>query len=94
MREVWIRRRSDGVTELTPRLAPLEVGERWLVIVTVLIAAAGLFTSGVMPAAVLGSLAAVCLAGEVVLGAKAVVLALVRPLAEVHEVPRFARRRG
>lgn len=93
MREVWIRRRSDGVTELTPRLAPLDVGDRWLIIVTVVITAAGLFTTGVMPAAVLATILAACIAGEVVLGAKAVVLALLRPPAEVFEVPRFVRRR-
>jgi hypothetical protein len=93
MREVWIRRRSDGVTELTPRLAPLEAPDRWLIIFTVAIAAAGFFMAGVMPAAVLGAVVAACLAGEVVLGAKALVLALLRPLAEIHEVPRFGGRR-
>ena len=92
MRAVWIRRRSDGVTELTPRLAPLDVGDRWLIIVTVLISAAGFFTTGVMPAAVLATIVAACIAGEVVLGAKAVVLALLRPPAQVFEVPRFVRR--
>lgn len=93
MREVWIRRRSDGVTELSPRLAPLESADRWLIIFTVLICSAGFFMAGVMPAAVLGALAVACLAGEVVLGAKALVLVLLRPPAEVHEVPRFAARR-
>jgi hypothetical protein len=93
MREVWIRRRADGVTELTPSLAPLEAGDRLLIIFTVVISASGFFMAGVMPAAVLGTVIAACLAGEVVLGAKAVVLALLRPPAEVHEVPRFARRR-
>lgn len=93
MREVFIRRRSDGVTELTPKLAPLEVEDRWLVIVTVVIAGCGLFMTGVMPAPVLATVVAASLAGEVVLGAKAVVLALLRPLAEVYEVPRFVRRR-
>lgn len=92
-REVWITRRSDGVTELTPRLCPLDVGERWVVIATVVICAAGFFTTGFMPAPVLGTILAACLAGEVVLGAKAVVLALVRPLAEVHDVSRSPRRR-
>ncbi len=93
MRAVWIRKRSDGVTELSPRLAPLDVGDRWLVIVTVVICAAGFFTTGLMPAPVLGTILAACLAGEVVLGAKALVLALLRPPAEVLEVPRFERRR-
>lgn len=96
-REVWIRRRADGVTELSPSLAHLDPTERWLVIFTVFIAAAGFFLAGAMPAAVLGALLAACLAGEVVLGTKALVLMLLRPPAQVHEVPRFAasrRRRG
>jgi hypothetical protein len=93
MREVWIRRRADGVTELSPTIAPLEIGDRWLIIVTVFIAAAGFFIAGAMPAAVLGALVAACIVGEVVLGAKAVVLVLLRPPAQVHEVPRFVARR-
>lgn len=93
MRDVWIRRRSDGVTELTPRLAPLEAPDRWLIIFTVVMAASGFYMAGVMPAAVLGSVVAACLVGEVVLGAKAVVLVLLRPLAQVHEVPRFGGHR-
>ena len=92
MREVTIRKRSDGLTELTPRLAPLEITDRWIVIFTVVMAACGFFVTGVMPASVLATVIAACLAGEVVLGAKAVVLLLLRPLAEVHEVPRFRRR--
>jgi hypothetical protein len=93
MREVWIRRRADGITELTPTLAPLESGDRWLIIFTVVISTSGFFMAGAMPAAVLVTLIAACLAGEVVLGAKAIVLALFRPPAKVHEVPRFSRRR-
>jgi hypothetical protein len=92
MREVLIRKRSDGVTELSPRLAPLGVTDRWLVIFTVVMAACGFFLAGWMPAAVLATLIAACLAGEVVLGAKAIVLLLLRPPAEVHDVPRFTRR--
>jgi hypothetical protein len=92
MREVTIRRRSDGLTELTPRLAPLGITDRWIVIFTVVMAACGFFVTGVMPASVLATVIAACLAGEVVLGAKALVLLLLRPLAEVHEVPRFRRR--
>jgi hypothetical protein len=92
MREVTIRKRSDGLTELTPRLAPLEITDRWLVIFTVVMAACGFFLTGVMPASVLATVIAACLAGEVVLGAKALVLLLLRPPAEVHEVPRFRRR--
>ena len=92
MREVTIRRRSDGLTELTPRIAPLGVTDRWLVIFTVVMAACGFFVTGVMPASVLGTVIVACLAGEVVLGAKALVLLLLRPPAQVHEVPRFRRR--
>jgi len=92
MREVTIRKRSDGLTELTPRIAPLGVTDRWLVIFTVVMAACGFFLTGVMPASVLATVIAACLAGEVVLGAKALVLLLLRPPAEVHEVPRFRRR--
>jgi len=93
MREVWIRRRSDGVTELSPRLAPLAVSDRWLVIFTVVIASFGLFLAGVLPVLVLGAVVAACLVGEVVLGAKALVLIVLRPPAQVHEVPRFAHGR-
>jgi hypothetical protein len=93
MREVWIRRRKDGVTELSPRLAPLDIADRWLVIFTVVIVSGGFFLAGALPAAVLGAFLAACLAGEVVLGAKALVLVLLRPPAEVLHVPRFAARR-
>lgn len=93
MRAVWIRRRADGVTELSPTLAPLESGDRWLVIFTVVICAGGFFTAGVMPVAVLGALVATCLAGEVVLAAKALVLVLLRPPATVHTVPWLRARR-
>ncbi len=92
MRGVWIRNRPDGVTELSPALAPLEVGDRWLVIVTVVMATGGFFIAGAMPAMVLGAVLASCFAGEVVLGAKALVLALLRPPAEVHEVARWQHR--
>ena len=80
------------MTELTPRLAPLGVTDRWLVIFTVAMAACVFFIAGVMPAAVLATVIAACVAGEVVLGAKALVLLVLRPLAEIHEVPRFRRR--
>jgi len=93
MREVWIRNRPDGVTELTPKLAPLEIGDRWIIITTVVIATWRFFIAGAMPAAVLGTVLASCFVGEVVLGAKALVLALLRPPAQVHEVPAWALRR-
>ncbi len=93
MHEVIIKNRSDGVVELVPKLAPLAPGDRFLVIVTVLLATGGLFISGAIPAGVVGAVAASCIAGEVVLGLKALLLALLRPAAEVHEVPRFTSRR-
>lgn len=89
---VWIRNRPDGVTELSPPIAPLEPFERGLVIATAVIGTAGFFVAGVVPAPVLAIVLASCLAGEVVLGTKALVLALLRPVAEVHEVPRWALR--
>jgi hypothetical protein len=93
MRDVTIRSRADGITELAPKLAPLDPGDRLMVIVTVLLVTGGLFLCGVIPAAVGGAVLASCVAGEVVLGVKTIVLALLRPLAPVHEVPAFARRR-
>ncbi len=89
---VTIRNRSDGVVELGPKLAPLEPTDRLLVIGTVLLVTAGFFLSGAMPAPVLGAVIASCIAGEIVLGLKAVLLVLLRPAAEVHEVPRWNRR--
>ncbi len=92
MRDVTIRSRDDGVVELVPKLAPLKAGDRAIIIVTVLLVTAGLFLSGVLPGGVAGAVGASCIAGEVVLGVKAAILALVRPLAPVHEIPRFRRR--
>ncbi len=54
----------------------------------------GFFIAGAMPASVLATVMASCFAGELILGAKAIALALLRPQAEVVEVPRFARRRA
>lgn len=93
MREVWIRRRTDGVTELSPPLACLQAPDRWLVIFTVLIASGGLFLAGAIPAPVLGAVVAAGLVGEVILGAKALVLLVLRPPAQVLEVPRFGSPR-
>jgi hypothetical protein len=93
MRGVWIRNRPDGVTELSPQLAPLDRGERWLVICSIVMATCGFFVAGAMPAEVLAAVVASCVAGEVVLGAKALVLVVARPLAEVHEVPSGRPRR-
>ncbi|HET8540473.1 MAG TPA: hypothetical protein VFL83_11435 [Anaeromyxobacter sp.] len=93
MRDVTIRCRADGITELTPTLAPLEPGDRLMVIVTVLMVTGGLFLCGVVPAPVGAAVLASCVAGDVVLAVKAAVLALVRPMAPVHEVPSFRHRR-
>jgi hypothetical protein len=87
MREVWIRDRPDGVTELSPRLSPLDRFDRFLLIFTVVLATGGFFLSGAMPVEVAAAILASCVAGEVVLGAKALLLVLVRPVAEVREVP-------
>jgi hypothetical protein len=96
MKDVTIRNRADGVTELSPKLAALAPEDRFLVIVTVVLVTGGFFISGLIPAAVAGAVTVSCVAGEVFLGAKALVLALLRPLAEVHEVAHVAayRRRG
>lgn len=86
MREVCIRSRPDGITELSPRLAPLAREERWAISFTVMMSCLGLFTAGLMPAVMLGAVLVSCLAGEVVLGVKATLL-LLRPPAEIHEIP-------
>jgi hypothetical protein len=91
---VWIRNRNDGVVELSPTICPVARGDRWLVIFTVVMAAAGVFMAGAMPGAVLMLVFASAIAGEVVLGAKAVLLVLLRPAAQVVEVPRFSARAG
>lgn len=93
MRPITVRTRGDGLTELVPGLAPLETSERLLVVVTVLLAAGGLFVSGVLPAPALFAVAISCLAGELYLALRALVLALLRPAAEIHEVARFRARR-
>lgn len=89
---LWKKNRSDGVVELSPTLAPLDRGDRWLIIFTVVITAWAFFLAGAMPGAVLMTLFAAAIAGEVVLGAKALLLLLLRPPAPVHEVPRWTHR--
>jgi hypothetical protein len=93
MHHVTIRSRSDGITELGPKLAPLEPSDRLLVIVTVILVTAGFFMSGVMPAEAFAAVVVSSLAGEIVLGVKALVLLALRPAAEVHEVRHVARLR-
>lgn len=95
-RDVLIRSRSDGLTELSPKLAPLQLDERWMIITTVVIASWGFYLAGTMPALVLAAVLTCCLIGDVALGAKTLLLALLRPPAKVISVPRFdrLRRRG
>ena len=90
---LWIRNRSDGITELSPTLSPLDRGDRWLIIFTVAICASAFFVVGSMPGSVFLTLLGLAVAGEIVLGAKALLLLLFRPEAEVHEVRQFQLRR-
>jgi hypothetical protein len=94
MREVFIRQRRDGVTELSPKLAPLDREDRWLIIMTFMLSAGCLFLAGVMPVSMVGALFASCIAGELVLGVKALALILLRPPAEVFDIPTPFRRRA
>lgn len=94
MRDVTIRVRDDGIVELAPKIAPLEPGDRLMVIVTVLLVTGGLFLCGAIPAAVAGVVAASCVAGDLVLLVKSLALAALRPVAQVREVPRFRGRRA
>jgi hypothetical protein len=86
-----LRNRSDGLTELSPRLPPLQIDERWMIITTVVMASWGLFLAGWMPAPVLALVLTCCLVGEIAMGAKALVLSLVRKPAKVIQVARFDR---
>jgi hypothetical protein len=93
MRHVIVRSRADGVVELAPRLAPLEPGDRLILIVTALLVTGGFFMCGLLPPAVAAVVAASCVAGDVVLAVKAVALALLRPAAKVVRVWDFDPRR-
>ncbi len=93
MRDVTIRSRADGLIELAPKLSPLKAGDRVIVIAAVLFVTGGLFLSGAVPAGVAAAIGASCIAGEVVLAVKAAALALLRPAAAVHELPRLQVRR-
>lgn len=95
MHHVTIRSRADGIIELAPRLAPLAPADRLLVVASVILVTGGFFVSGFIPPGVGAAIVLSCIAGEVFLAVKAAVLLLLRPAAEVHEVPRFdGRRRG
>jgi hypothetical protein len=91
---VWIRHRPDGITEVSPPMAPREAFDRWLVIASAVLGAGAFFVAGLMPAPVFALLVAASLAGEMVLGLKALLLALLRPRADVYEVPRLTLRRN
>ena len=92
-RDVVVRSRADGITELSPKLSPLHLDERWVVITTVAIAAWGFYLAGVMPAKVLAAILTFCLVGDFALGAKALFLSVTRPPAKVIPVARFTRPR-
>jgi hypothetical protein len=94
MRDVTIRSRADGVIELAPKLSPLKPGDRAIVIAAVLFVTGGLFLSGLVPAIAAAVIAGSCLVGDVVIGAKRAALALLRPAAQIVEVPSFERRRS
>jgi hypothetical protein len=94
MQDVTIRSRKDGVVELAPKHAPADPSDRLMLIGTVLLASAGLFVCGMMPAEVLVAIATTSLAGEAVLGIRAILLRLLHPAAEVLELAdcRLPRR--
>jgi hydroxymethylglutaryl-CoA reductase len=94
MRDVTIRCRADGITELSPKIAPLRAADRAIVIGAVVSVTLGLFLGGLLPPVVAALVAGACFAGEIVLLVKAAALALLRPLAEVREMPSFTRRRA
>jgi hypothetical protein len=93
MHDVTIRNRADGVVELGPRLAALAPADRLILVVSLVLVACGLFVSGALRAEAVAALVLSALAGELVLAVKGVVLAILRPLAEVHDVNRFRGRR-
>ncbi len=94
MRDVTIRSRADGVIELAPKLSPLAPADRVIVIVAVLFVTGGLFLSGLMPALAAAIIGASCVVGDLVLAVKRATLALLRPAAQIVEVPSFERRRS
>ena len=88
---VLVRNRSDGLTELSPRLPQLQGHERWMIITAVFMASWILFLAGWLPAPVLALILTCCLAGEVAMGAKSLLLSFVRKPAKVIPVARFDR---
>jgi len=92
-RDVVVRSRSDGLTELSPKRLPLRLDERWMVITTVVIAAWGFYLAGVMPAPVLGVVLTCCLVGDFAIGAKGLFLSVLRPPGKVIPVTRSTRPR-
>jgi len=86
--DVTIRNRRDGIVELAPKHAPTDLVQRLLLSGTILLGSLSLFVSGTMPPEVLVAIAASCLAGEVVLGVRALALRVLHPAAEVFELAR------
>lgn len=93
MQDVTIRSRRDGIVELTPKHAPADSSDRLMVIGTVLLACAGFFVCGMMPGEVLVAIATTSLAGEVVLGIRAIALRLFHPAAQVFELAHCRAQR-
>jgi hypothetical protein len=86
MQDVTIRSRKDGILELAPKHAPTDPTDRLMVIGTVLLASAGFYVCGMMPAEVLVVIAGASLVGEAVLGVRALVLRVLHPAADVLEL--------
>jgi hypothetical protein len=86
--DVTIRNRRDGVVELAPKHAPTDLVHRLLLAGTILLASLSLFVSGEMPPEVLAAIAVACLAGDVVLGVRALALRMLHPAAQVLELAR------
>jgi len=92
-RDVVVRSRSDGLTELSPKRTPLQLDERWMLITIVVIAAWGLFLAGVMHAVLLAFVLTVCLFGDLLFGARSFLLSVLRPPGKVIPVTRLSRPR-
>ncbi len=92
-RDVVVRSRSDGLTELSPRRWSLGLEERWMILSIVVIAAWGFFLAGALPAALLAVILTVCLFVDLAIGARGVFFSALRPPGKVIPVARFSRTR-
>jgi hypothetical protein len=92
MRDVTIRRRTDGTVQIIRLSAPpLDRLERYLLAVTVLFTAQGYFVAGHLPPqvnAIVSSIVLACLAGAEIGEALRSRALLRRPKATVEELPR------